>query len=320
MQNGAHNNGDSLALDRARLLGFARVVVGGQVFDLAVQSLPFEKDGDGTAGGFFSKDGQLGILVDDSVGASKAKAQNRAGNCRGGPPSLAACPQLTNPNHNNRDAMRPSRIGTIRAPRASLPRASEETGKLVSVGARTRGARRGSASLRSKRIMNPLDPTTHSPTEATETDAPAPSPEPQKPRRRAGSLPWTAPRSARSPARAARLPTRQAPLISSRATKHATQDARAEWPRTSGAAAVLVTPTFRRPRAPSRRRERPSDARSVLRLPTGMRAWAERDRERAEGGHPTGVRTRTPRPRSRFFHRPLPCLLPVGGGSASLLS
>ena len=34
--------------------------------------------------------------------------------------------------------------------------------------------------------MNPLDPTTHSPTEATETDAPAPSPEPQKPRRPRG--------------------------------------------------------------------------------------------------------------------------------------
>jgi hypothetical protein len=75
MQNGAQNNGDSLALDRARLLGFVRVVVGGQVFDLAVQSLSFEKDGDGTAGGFFSKDGQLGILVDDSVSASEAKAQ-----------------------------------------------------------------------------------------------------------------------------------------------------------------------------------------------------------------------------------------------------
>jgi len=75
MQNGAQNNGDSLALDRARLLGFVRVVVGGQIFDLAVQSLSFEKDGDGAAGGFFSKDGQLGILVDDSVSASEAKAQ-----------------------------------------------------------------------------------------------------------------------------------------------------------------------------------------------------------------------------------------------------
>ena len=75
MQNGAQNNGDSHALDRAQLRGFVRVVVGGQVFDLAVQSLSFEKDGDGTAGGFFSKDGQLGILVDESVSASEAKAQ-----------------------------------------------------------------------------------------------------------------------------------------------------------------------------------------------------------------------------------------------------
>jgi len=58
-----------------RLLGFVRVVVGGQIFDLAVQSLSFEKDGSGTAGGFFSKDGQLGILVDDSVSPSEAKEQ-----------------------------------------------------------------------------------------------------------------------------------------------------------------------------------------------------------------------------------------------------
>ena len=79
MQNGAQNNGDSLALDRARLLGFVRVVVGGQVFDLAVQSFSFEKDGDGAAGGFFSKDGQLGILVDDSVSAPEAKAQIERG-------------------------------------------------------------------------------------------------------------------------------------------------------------------------------------------------------------------------------------------------
>ena len=71
MQSGAQKNADA----SGRLLGFVRVVVGGQVFDLAVQSLSFEKDGDGTAGGFFSKDGQLGILVDDSVSATEAKAQ-----------------------------------------------------------------------------------------------------------------------------------------------------------------------------------------------------------------------------------------------------
>ena len=71
MQNAAQDKTDL----SGRLLGFVRVVVGGQVFDLAVQSRSFEKDGDGTAGGFFSKDGQLGILVDEAVSPSEAKAQ-----------------------------------------------------------------------------------------------------------------------------------------------------------------------------------------------------------------------------------------------------
>ena len=75
MQNGAHDTPDV----SGRLLGFVRVVVGGQVFDLAVQSVSFEKDSDATAGGFFSKDGQLGILVDDSVSAPEAKAQIERG-------------------------------------------------------------------------------------------------------------------------------------------------------------------------------------------------------------------------------------------------
>ncbi len=79
MQNGAQKNGDSLALDRARLLGFVRVVVGGRIFELPVQSLSFEKDGVGLAGGFFSKDGELGILVDDAVSASEARAQIERG-------------------------------------------------------------------------------------------------------------------------------------------------------------------------------------------------------------------------------------------------
>jgi len=71
MQNGAQNNpGVS-----GKLLGFVRVVVGGQAFELAVQSMSFEKDGEGTAGGFFSKDGQLGILVDDASSPSEAQAQ-----------------------------------------------------------------------------------------------------------------------------------------------------------------------------------------------------------------------------------------------------
>lgn len=71
MQDGAHNNPEV----SGKLLGFVRVVVGGQAFELAVQSMSLEKDGEGMAGGFFSKDGQLGILVDDSASPSEAKAQ-----------------------------------------------------------------------------------------------------------------------------------------------------------------------------------------------------------------------------------------------------
>ena len=71
MQNGAQNSPDV----SGKLLGFVRVVVGGQAFDLAVQSFSFEKDGDHTAGGFFSKDGQLGILVDGDASPTEAKAQ-----------------------------------------------------------------------------------------------------------------------------------------------------------------------------------------------------------------------------------------------------
>lgn len=71
MQNGAQNNPEL----SGKLLGFVRVVVGGQAFELAVQSMSFEKDGERMAGGFFSKDGQLGILVDDSASPSEAQAQ-----------------------------------------------------------------------------------------------------------------------------------------------------------------------------------------------------------------------------------------------------
>ena len=71
MQKGAHNNADL----SARFLGFVRVVVGGRAFDLAVQSMSFGKDGEGLPGGFFSMDGQLGILVDESSSPSEAKAQ-----------------------------------------------------------------------------------------------------------------------------------------------------------------------------------------------------------------------------------------------------
>lgn len=79
MQNGAQNDLEFLGVDRARLLGLVRVVIGGQVFDLAVQSITFEKDSDAAAGGFFSNDGQLGILVDDSATPSEAQAQIERG-------------------------------------------------------------------------------------------------------------------------------------------------------------------------------------------------------------------------------------------------
>lgn len=79
MQNGAQNKADALSVDQGRLLGVVRVVVGGQIFDLAVQSVSFEKDGSALAGGFFSNGGQLGILVDASVSPSEAKAQIERG-------------------------------------------------------------------------------------------------------------------------------------------------------------------------------------------------------------------------------------------------
>jgi hypothetical protein len=75
MQNGAQHSPDF----SGRLIGFVRVVVGGQVFDLTVQSMSFEKDGEGAAGGFFAKDGQLGILVDDAATPPEVKAQIEKG-------------------------------------------------------------------------------------------------------------------------------------------------------------------------------------------------------------------------------------------------
>jgi hypothetical protein len=75
MQNGAQNNADV----SGRLLGFVRVLVGGQVFDLAVQAVSFEKDGSRQAGGFFSHDGQLGILVDDGETEAHVQAQIEKG-------------------------------------------------------------------------------------------------------------------------------------------------------------------------------------------------------------------------------------------------
>jgi hypothetical protein len=74
MQNGAHNS----PATSGRLLGFVRVLIGGQQFELAVQSMTFEKDGDRTAGGFFVNEGQLGILVDE-VSTEGVQAQIEKG-------------------------------------------------------------------------------------------------------------------------------------------------------------------------------------------------------------------------------------------------
>jgi hypothetical protein len=75
MQNGAHHS----PVTSGRLLGFVRVLIGGQQFELAVQSMTFEKDGDRTAGGFFVNEGQLGILVDEDASPEGVQAQIEKG-------------------------------------------------------------------------------------------------------------------------------------------------------------------------------------------------------------------------------------------------
>jgi hypothetical protein len=75
MQNGAHNS----PVTSGRLLGFVRVLIGGQQFELAVQGMTFEKDGERTAGGFFVNGGQLGILVDEDASAEGVQAQIEKG-------------------------------------------------------------------------------------------------------------------------------------------------------------------------------------------------------------------------------------------------
>ena len=70
MQNGAQSN----TAVSGRLLGFVRVLVGSQVFNLPVQAMSFEKDGDRVAGGFFDNEGQLGILVDEAAPKSEVDA------------------------------------------------------------------------------------------------------------------------------------------------------------------------------------------------------------------------------------------------------
>lgn len=74
MQNGAQNTSPA----EGRLLGFVRVLVGGQSFHLPVQAVSFDKDGDRTAGGFFVHGSQLGILVDEAAPKSQVEAQIEA--------------------------------------------------------------------------------------------------------------------------------------------------------------------------------------------------------------------------------------------------
>lgn len=62
-----------------RLIGLVRVVVGGQVFDLPVQSIALDQDGDKDAGGFFVQDGEFGILVDEAATPPEVKEQIERG-------------------------------------------------------------------------------------------------------------------------------------------------------------------------------------------------------------------------------------------------
>lgn len=63
------------SLENARLLGFVQVQVGSQVYALPVQAVRFEKDHDGHAGGFFTDEGQLGILVDGEATSGTVESQ-----------------------------------------------------------------------------------------------------------------------------------------------------------------------------------------------------------------------------------------------------
>ena len=72
-------NGAPISPISGRLLGFVRVLIGGQQFELAVQSMTFEKDGDRIAGGFFVNGGQLGILVDGDASPEGVQAQIEKG-------------------------------------------------------------------------------------------------------------------------------------------------------------------------------------------------------------------------------------------------
>ena len=62
-----------------RLLGIVRVVVGGHLTELAVQSVPLVADTAKQAGGFFVQGDQLGIIVDDAATSAEVQAQIEKG-------------------------------------------------------------------------------------------------------------------------------------------------------------------------------------------------------------------------------------------------
>jgi hypothetical protein len=73
------NDAQSTSEVSGRLLGIVRVVVGGHVCDLAVQSVPFVADTAKQAGGFFVQGDTLGIIVDDAATAAQVQAQIERG-------------------------------------------------------------------------------------------------------------------------------------------------------------------------------------------------------------------------------------------------
>jgi hypothetical protein len=73
MQDRAHSQ--PTVLEGGRLLGIVRVVVGARVFNVPVQAVTVEKDGERDAGGLFVHEGQLGILVDEGAPQPEIQAQ-----------------------------------------------------------------------------------------------------------------------------------------------------------------------------------------------------------------------------------------------------
>lgn len=68
-----NTNGTSQA---SRLVGYVQVRIGSQVYALAVQAVPFSKDGQAHAGGFFADtSGHIGILVDGNATPEEQRAQ-----------------------------------------------------------------------------------------------------------------------------------------------------------------------------------------------------------------------------------------------------